>query len=236
MPGLPLRRCLVAITTAVLLLLGLVACAGGDDRETSPSELRPRLEHARQVLDDANSLSFTLSTSDLPTDVTGLVQAEGTGTHDPAFKGTVKVSTGGTTMDADVIAVKGTVYAKLGFSPKYVPIDPTSVGAPDPATLMSTDDGVSALLTATEQLTAGDQSRSGSKVLSSIDGVVPGDAVQQVIPSADADAEFSARWRLSDDDVLHDARLTGPFYPGGDSVTYTIELTASDATVDIKAP
>ncbi|MGH3423505.1 MAG: LppX_LprAFG lipoprotein [Nocardioidaceae bacterium] len=231
--SLPLRL----LAAALALPLVLAGCSGGDDApEAKPDTLKPRLETARKTLDGATSLSFRLSTSKLPSGVTGLLEAQGKGNHQPAFDGKVKISTGGTTLDADVVAVGGTVYAKLGFSPSFVPIDPKSVGAPDPASLMATEDGVSSLLTSTERLQQGDRSRDGADVLTSIEGVLPGDVVQRLIPSADSTARFDATYRLTDDDVLRDATIEGPFYPGGDNVSYTIEVTASDENVDITAP
>lgn len=232
----PVRRGPAVALALVVASFALVSCSGDDGTRKDPEQLAARLETARSQLDDAASLSFSLRTPELPSGVTGLVKADGKGTHAPAFDGKVTVSRGGSTVTADVIAVDGKVYAKLGFSPRFVPLDPASVGAPDPAALMSADDGVSSLLTAAEDLEQGERSRDGSDVLTTVRGVLPGKVVQRLIPSADGSAEFDATFRLDDDDALRDATIEGPFYPDGDAVRYTVEVTASDENVDITAP
>lgn len=232
------RRAALLGVVLVAVLLALAGCSGGKDASNvKAADLRPRLAKARATLDDATSLDFRLRTSQqLPTGVKGLTYATGVGTHDPAFKGKVKVSVGGSTISADVIAVDAKVYAKAGFSPLFVPLDPASLGAPDPASLMKTDGGVSSLLTDTQDLQAGKQTRDGKDVLTSITGTLPGTAVRGLIPSAHKDATFQARYRLTDKDVLRDATIKGPFYTGDKDVTYTIAITASDKNVSISAP
>ena len=58
--------------------------------------------------------------------MTGLLSAKGKGNHSPAFDGKVKVVTGGSSLDADVIAVEGKVYAKTSFAPVFLTIDPAT--------------------------------------------------------------------------------------------------------------
>lgn len=227
----------VSGAVAVAVSLSLPACSSGDgsSAQTGP-QLKARLTTARATLDGAPSLGFDLTTPRLPSGVKGLLEASGTGNHDPAFRGKVKVSVGGSAVSADVVAVDGKVLAKTGFSPSFIPLDPASLGAPDPASLMRSDQGVSSLLTSTTSLEAGKKSRDGSEVLTSITGALPGTAVQNLIPTASAGGSFDARYRLTDADVLRDATITGPFYAGGKSVTYTIKITASDQSVVITAP
>lgn len=217
------------------LLAGCSGGGGGPTSEISAAELATRLQEARTTLDDAESLMFSIKTSRLPSGVTGLLEASGVGNHTPAFKGDVTVSSGGS-IDASVVAVGGQVYAKTGFAPVYVPVDPASLGSPDPAELMRADGGITTVLTESDGLRQGDQSRDGSDVLTTVTGSVPGTVVHQLIPTADVKATFDASYRLDDADVLRDATLTGPFYPGGDPVTYTISVTASDQSVDITKP
>ena len=161
---------------------------------------------------------------------------DGVGTHAPAFKGTIKVAASGITADAAVVAVDGTVHAKLPFTSKFVKIDPADYGAPDPAALMSPDAGLSSLLTAAEDVTEGAQVREGKVVLSSFSGTVPGQAVAEVIPSASATATFDATFTVTDDDELAKAVLTGPFYPESDDVTYTITFDDYGTKPTITAP
>jgi lipoprotein LprG len=226
-------RAACAAVLAGFALLG--ACSDDDTSDASPDELRDRLASAKTQLDEAASIEFSLTADELPDGVTGLMDAEGIGTHDPAFEGTVTVSAMGG-VNADVIAVGDDVYAKVSFTPDYTPVDPSDLGAPNPALLFDPDVGVTTFLTSTGDLEAGEQSRDGSLVLTTVTGSLSGDVVQRLIPTAESTAEFDVEYRLTDDDALHDAVMTGPFYGDAGDVTYTMSLTASDESVEITAP
>ncbi len=219
---------------AVLLMAG---CQGGpDDENVDASELQKRLSAARTTLDDAETVNISLATKSLPDGVTGLLSATGQGNHTPAFKGVVKVVTGGSTLSADVVSAEGTLKAKTSFSPVYLKIDPATLKAPDPAALIDAESGITQILDETKNLKGGTKSRDGSEVLTTVTGTLPGSVVRTIIPSADSSATFDARYRLTDDDELRDATLKGPFYPEGGDVTYTVKLTTSDQPVPIKVP
>lgn len=224
---------LLSCLAAAILLTG---CQGGSGGGADASELAKRLSAARTAIDSAETVDISLATSSLPDGVTGLLSAKGKGNHTPAFKGTVKVVTGGSTLSADVIAAGGEVKAKTSFSPLYLSIDPDTLKAPDPATLLDRDDGITQILEKTTKLREGGKSRDGSDVLTTIKGRLDGSIVKAIIPSAAADQTFSVTYRLTDDDQLRDATLKGPFYPGGDDVSYTVKLGTSDTPVEIKVP
>ena len=217
----------------MVLLVALAGCSGEKEPGVSPEKT---LAAAKTNLDATPGLRIGLATGKLPAGVNGLLAADGVATHDPAFTGTIKVATSGITADAAVVAVDGVVYAKLPFTSKFVRIDPGDYGAPDPAALMSTDAGLSSLLTAAEDVTAGDRVRDGKVVLSSFSATVPGQAVAAVIPSASASASFKASFTVTDQDQLAKAVLTGPFYPEADHVTYTIRFDDYGTRRNITAP
>ncbi len=214
----------------------LAGCGGSDGDDTDTTELQKRLSAARATIDQAETVDVALSTKSLPDGVTGLLSATGQGNHSPAFKGKVKVVTGGSTLSADVVSAEGTLKAKTSFSPLFLEIDPESLQAPDPAELLDPENGVTRILDQTDGLKEGDQSRDGSDVLTSITGTLPGSLVKTIIPSADDAASFDVTYRLTDDDELRDATISGPFYPNGGDVTYKVELTTSDEPVTIKLP
>jgi lipoprotein LprG len=224
------------IAAAALLLplaAGVAGCSSSDQATATPQQT---LSAAKKKLDATSGLHLVLSTDRLPAGVSGLLRAEGDATHDPAFKGAIKVSASGVTADAKVIAAEGTVYAVLPFTTHYVQIRPADYGAPDPAALMDTRTGLSSLLTASDNVKAGKQQRDGSAVLSTFSGTVPGSTVADVIPSADAKATFDATFTVDDQDRLHEAVLTGPFYPKGGDVTYTIDFSDYGSSPTITAP
>ena len=228
----PRRRARAALAALVAPLL-LASCSGSGAPDESPED---RLAAAKKQLDDTSGVQIELMTDKLPTGVNGLLSADGVGTHAPAFEGSIKVAASGITADADVVAVDGVVYAKLPFTTKFVDIEPSDYGAPDPADLMSPEGGLSSLLTAAEDVQAGDEVRDGDVVLSSYTATVPGDAVAAVIPSASADADFDATFTVDESDQLDEVVLTGPFYPDAGAITYTVSFDEYGTDKDIQAP
>jgi len=220
------------VAAAAVLIVAVTACDGGSTSNEAPPE--DRLAAAKERFDSAEYIGFTLATEQLPDGLEGLLSATGTGTHAPAFTGEVKVQTAATDLSAPLVAVDDRVYAEFPFV-GWSTIDPADYGAPDPANLMDTDAGISSLFTATEDPEAGDESRDGDEVLTTIDGTLPGDAVQQVFPSAATD-DFTVSYRLTSDDDVASADISGPFYNGSDDVTYTIQLDLEADQVDIQAP
>ena len=227
------RHLIPVLIAAALVLAG---CSGSSDSKTDPSKLAARLATAKKTLDESETINISLSTGKLPSGVTGLLSAKGVGNHTPSFKGKVVLITGGTSLGADVIALGGKVYAKTSFSPIYLTIDPASLKAPDPASLLDANSGITQILVKTQKLSDGGKSRDGSDVLTTIKGSLPGSVVRTIIPSADAAKNFAITYRLDAKDVLRDVTLVGKFYPDGGNVTYTVKLTTSDAPVSISKP
>jgi lipoprotein LprG len=226
-----IRRALSAWALAVLVTL--TACTSGTGDGRSPDEV---LAAAKKQLDETSGVRVSLSTDKLPPSVNGILSAEGVGTHDPAFEGDLKVAAGGVTADVPVVAAEGKVFAQLPFSTGFVEIDPATYAAPDPARLMDTEGGLSALLTAAEDVERDERVRKGEDVLDTYTALVPGEVVAGIIPSASAEDDFDARFAVDDEDRVREAVVTGPFYPEADDVTYTITFDEYDTTVDITVP
>lgn len=225
-------------TLGVLASAALLAATGctadSPEEQRSPDDV---LAAAKQTLDDTSGVRLTLAADELPSGVSGVTRAEGVGTHDPAFDGTLTVVLGGASFDVPVIALDGIVHAQVPLVPGWQEVDPDEYGAPDPAQLMSTDAGFSAILTAGEGLEQGESVRGGddnSEVLTEYTATVPGDVVGNVIPSAEGD--FDATFTVTDGDELREAVLTGVFYPGTESMTYTIGLSDYGSEPAITAP
>ena len=231
-PGRPVGPAAVLVT-ALLVAPALAGCSGPDKPKTTPAQT---LAAAKKHLDATSGVRIGLSTPKLPASVSGLLRATGIGTHDPAFDGAIKVAADGVTADADVVAVNGAVHAKLPFTTKFVVIDPVDYGAPDPARLMSTQGGLSSLLTSARGVKEGKQVRDGKQVLRSFAGTVPGKAVASVLPSASPSAGFAATFTVDDADELTKAVLRGPFYPKAGDVTYTVTFADYGTKKTITAP
>jgi lipoprotein LprG len=231
----PARAGLVGLLGLAASALG--ACSGDDEpagEGTSPEEV---MELAKTTVDETSGLRIGLTTDDLPEDVTGIVAAEGVGTHQPAFEGTITVRLLGNSVEVPVVAVEGDVHAILPLTSDYQPVDPGDYGAPDPAQLMDPDSGLSTLLAETSDVEEGESVRGGEdnkEVLTEYSGTVPGSAVESVIPSAEGD--FDVTYSITADGELREAVLTGVFYADSDEMTYTLTFDDYGTEQEITAP
>ena len=230
------RRAALALVT--LPLLALVACSGDDPpaatEEATPAEV---MALAKKTLDETSGVRLDLRTDEVPAGVSGVSAATGVGTHAPAFDGTLTVVLAGQAFDVPVIAVDGTVFAQVPLTPGWQDVDPADYAAPDPLQLMSTDAGLSSLLTRTTDLEEGESVRGGEnndEILTEYTGTLPSSVVTNVIPSASGD--FDATYTVTDGGELRTVALTGVFYPDTDPITYTIGFDDYGIEPDITAP
>lgn len=232
-----MQRRFIALIVAVLSVGFLTAC-GPDTSDTKAArdQLLHRLTEARAKIDDAETINLTLSAKTLPDGLSGLLSAVGKGNHSPAFRGTVKVVTGGAAVSAEVFAADGEVWAKPSFSPIPLKIDPATLKAPDPASLFDKETGLSQILVETGGLKETGKSRDGKEVLTTISGTISGAVVRAILPSADTAASFNATYRLTKDNELRDASITGPFYPKVADVTYDINVSTSTKPFTVTLP
>jgi lipoprotein LprG len=230
------RRAALALVT--LPLLALVACSGDDPpaatEEATPAEV---MALAKKTLDETSGVRLDLRTDEVPAGVSGVSAATGVGTHAPAFDGTLTVVLAGQAFDVPVIAVDGTVFAQVPLTPGWQDVDPADYAAPDPLQLMSTDAGLSSLLTQTTDLEEGESVRGGEnndEILTEYTGTLPSSVVTNVIPSASGD--FDATYTVTDGGELRTVALNGVFYPDTDPITYTIGFDDYGIEPDITAP
>jgi lipoprotein LprG len=232
-------RLLAAPLVLGLALGGVTACNDDSKGDDDAAGATAALAAAKKTLDDTSGVTISMSTDDLPKGVTGITAADGTGIHPSAFEGTFKLSVSGLPADADVIAVDGKTYAKNSLLlPDWTEIDPSDYGAPDPAKLMDPDGGFSGLLSAAEDVKAGDSVRGGQdnkEILTEYTGTISSDAVAALVPTAEG--EFSFTYTISDDDELREAVLKGAFYGADEGdVTYTLTLDDYGTEKEITAP
>lgn len=220
---------------ALIGTLVLTGCSGDQEPVSegrSPGEV---MELAKQALDQTPGVQISLSTEDIPSDVSGVTNADGVGTHQPAFEGTIAVSANGLPIEVDVIAVDGKVFIQF---PTWQEIDPADYGAPDPASLIATEGGLSDLLVNTDGLEEGEKVRQGEDndvIVTEYSGTVPADLVAAVIPSASGD-DFEVVYSVDDEGRLIATELTGEFYPDAGTMTYTVEFADYGTSKEITAP
>ena len=230
------RHRVVSALLAGVTALAVSACSGSDGggSQESPEEV---LAAAQATLDATSGVQLDLTTTDLPSEVNGLVDATGIGTHAPAFEGTISVTLSGQAFDVPVVATGGKVYVQLPLTPGWQDIDPAEYGAPDPAQLFAADGGFSSLLAETTDLEEGESVRGGvdnKEVLTEYTGTVAGDVMTNFIPTASGD--FDATYTITDDNELREAELTGTFYEDAPSMTYTVTFEDYGTEKDITAP
>ena len=219
---------------ALLTALALAACGGSDKAQvTSPVE---QLAAAKAKVDAATSMHLTLRSSGIPASVNGVLSGDGTGTHAPAFKGTLGARISGFEAKVDVVAIDKLLYVKLPFTTQFVQADPKTYNAPDPAHLFATQGGITSLLTDTKNPVEGPSTRVGPDVLKTITGTLPGTSVAKLLNIGDATRTFNVTYGITDPGgELRTLTMTGPFYKGATS-TYTLTLDTYGAPVEISKP
>jgi len=227
------RTTAAALLTVLAAALALAGCSGGSSDE-SAGDL---LSRARSVLDDASSAHFVLTSDGAPTTGNALLGGEGDIARPASFEGTLQVRALGSSIDAQVVSVDGTVYAQLPFTSGFSVVDPATIGVGDPGALLDPENGISQLLTATQSPELGDESRVDGTVVREVTGTLPGQLVADLLTSQDPAQDVTARFSVATDSgELRQVQLTGPFFSADDQGSYTIVLSAYGADVSITAP
>jgi lipoprotein LprG len=235
--GAQLTRFLTVTMLSLMSALAFSGCQNQDADQGPPGTPAQTMAQARKILDETSGVRIDLSTEDLPDDIEGVMRATGVGTHAPAFDGSITVASDGATFEVPVVSVNDTVYAQIPLTTGWSDIDPADYGAPDPGTLISTEAGISSLLTTTKELTKGESVRGGednTEVLTTYSGTVDGEQMSNIIPSASG--SFKVTYTVTEDSQLRELTMTGVFYPDSASMTYSIALTDYGIEKDIVAP
>jgi len=231
----------VALTSA--LLLGTAGCFGQEDDNgegvsegRTPTEV---MELAKETLDEAEGLRLDLYAVDLPKGAdNALVEASGIVVRPASFDGSGRARASGFEVDADLRAIGDDFWVRSPvLGDRWMQVDPSQYGIPNPNDLLAPDGGLSELLLATEDLAEGESVRGGGnndEVLTEFTGTLPADAVQDVVSIASGDA-FDIEYLVADDGELREIRITGEFY-GHHELTYVVNLDDYGATREIKAP
>lgn len=232
------------LALGAVLVLALAGCS--DDKKDSDGgngqtgdDPVALLTAAKKTIDEAASVHIVLTGRDLPETAQSLSAGDGVATHAPAFKGKLTVRTGGSPIDAEVVAVGSKVYAKLPYTTKFIELSPAQLaglGAPDPAILLDPAKGLTAVLPTLKDPKIKGETRDGAKVLTEITGAVQGKSLQGIFPKAPADQDFPSTFKIDKDSKqLVSATITGPFYDGATS-SYDVTLDRYGEQVEITKP
>ncbi|WP_372734801.1 LppX_LprAFG lipoprotein [Nocardioides sp.] len=234
------QRLLTLVVLIAISAAGLAGCSADGSPGLDPDAATPEevLANAKTIFDETSGVQVSLSTTAVPSGVTGIKAATGVGVHPAAFEGTFDLSVNGLPASAEVIAVDGVTYAKNSLLlPDWTEIDPADYGAPDPAQLMSPDTGFSGLIGAIVDLQRGGSIRGGDsneEILTQYTGTVPASAVESLIPTARGG--FDVALTISDVGELRSADLTGVFYKGAGRITYILTIDDYGTEQEIIAP
>lgn len=230
-------RTALAAASGLLLALVLTACGGSSGGgHAISSDPATALAAAKKNFDAASSVHLTMATGSKPTKGDAVLGADGTLTHQPAFKGSVKATLAGIQADVPIIAVDGKVYAQLPFSKGYSVIDPAEYNAPDPATFADSTSGISGLLTKLAGATKSGQKRDGKQIVTTFTGTLPGSLVAPIIPSAKASGTYRTEVGIDGDGRIATLRVTGGFFPADGDVTYDLSFDDYGKDVTITKP
>jgi lipoprotein LprG len=225
----------------------LTACSGaGKAAEAKKLTAAEQLAAAKAKADAATSMHLTLRSSGIPESANGVLGADGSGTHAPAFKGSLDARIAGFQVKVEVVAIDKLLYLKLPFTTEFAPADPKEYNAPDPALLFAKDGGITSLMTATTDPVEGKTTRSGADVLKTITGKLPGASVVKLLNFGDPAKTFDVTYGITDPGgELRSVTLVGPFFDGATSTpatsttvtsTYTLTLDKYGAPVEISKP
>ncbi|WZH53897.1 MAG: LppX_LprAFG lipoprotein [Nocardioides alkalitolerans] len=209
---------------------------GLDRPDAAPEDV---LKEVKENFDAAEGVRIAVTSEDLADADAALVSLDGTAVRPDGFSGEMIVRVLGRDASGDILSVDGQSYAQ-GFVifPSWAEVDPEDFNAPDPGALIDPDDGVSGLLTATQDLEQGDTERVGPNnegTATTYTGTLDASVVRRIIPGAD-DGDFDVTYQVDDEENLLSARLTGVFYPGSDAMTYVISFSDYGETIEITAP
>ncbi|MGL5911925.1 MAG: LppX_LprAFG lipoprotein [Phycicoccus sp.] len=233
---MPRRRVLLAAVPAVLATL-VAGCSGGgadDAPERSPAQ---RLAAAKTAFDGAGSVRVDLTSAGVPKVQSGVTAATGSGVisaTEPKFAGSITGTIDGVAGQVEIVAIGETAWIKF-FTPDFVETDLDTLSAPNPATFVHPEQGVSSLLPQTVDPAVGDRVRAGREVLDQVTGTLPGARVVELLGLGEPSGTYRVTYALTGDDELRSAALAGPFFPGVQA-TYTLTLTDYGAPTTIARP
>lgn len=232
-----MRRSRAALTSAILALgLLTTGCGGSDDKGSSADpcttlgDATAALSKAKQSFDDAPSIDLTLETKSQPKSGNAILGANGTLTHQPAFKGSATIFLFGGGKEIDVTAVDGKVIASL-----LGEIDPAEFGAPNPADFADPKSGISGLLLKITGISGCEAKFAGKEKVAEYTGTLAGDLVAPIIPSASKSGAYRTTVGLRADGSMATLQVSGAFFDADGDVTYDLTFTQGES-VTISAP
>jgi lipoprotein LprG len=215
----------------------VLLAAGCGNSRTYEGDAKTILREAKQAVDSASALHFSLESSDVHGGSGPMITGgQGDAKRPDGFAGSLRVSVGGLPLSVNIVSINGSFYASALGAP-YSKADPSKYGFADPSKLIDPNVGLTNLLISAKSATLGDRDRLGNDELYEIDVSLPGDQVKSLLTSADPSQDVKGRVGVNVDN--HQVRrvvLTGPFFDAKQLSTFTLVLDNYGENVTITPP
>lgn len=223
------------IAGRALAVAGLsAALLGCGNPPPDPAQL---LRDAKQSIDGAPSLHFTLSSQNVTGAGPLITGGQGVAKRPDGFDGSLNVVASGFTVSVDVVSTGGSFYARTPLDTAFNKTDPTKYGFGDPGKLLDPTNGLSSLLPVCSSPANRDPDRLNGEQLDELSCSMPGDRVAALLTSADPSKPVQATIGL--DASSHQLRrvvLVGPFFDKTHPSTFTVVLDSYGTNVSITPP
>ena len=224
-------RAHVVAVAAVVAAFTLAGCGGPS---SDPATL---LRQAKQVVDSAPSAHFELTSSPVKGSGPFITGGSGNMKRPNSFTGSLSVDFSGLSLSIQVVAIGGVFYAQLPTSTSFQKTDPTAYGFGDPSMFLDPNHGLSNLLTICTQPSLGSDDRNNGEELHEVNCSLPGSAVASLLTDAAPSQPVSATFGIAaTSNQLRKVVLTGPFYMGAGTTTFTLIIDGYGKSVTITPP
>lgn len=210
------------------------ALLGCGNPPPDPTQL---LRDAKQSIDGAPSLHFTLSSQNVTGTGPLITGGQGVAKRPDGFAGSLSVVASGFTVSVDVVSTGGVFYARTPLDTSFTKTDPATYGFGDPGKLLDPGTGLSTLLPVCASPANRDADRLNGEQLDEVSCSMPGDRVAALLTSADPSQRVQAT--VGVDASTHQLRrvvLVGPFFDKTHPSTFTVVLDNYGANVSITPP
>jgi lipoprotein LprG len=219
----------VLTTGAVLAVLS--SCG------TPPPDPAQLLRDAKQSVDSAPSLHFTLTSANVAGTGTLLSGGTGVAKRPDGFTGNLTVVVSGFTVSVDVVSIGGVFYARTPLGLGFDKTDPAKYGFGDPGKFLDPNNGLSSLLSVCASPSNRDGDRLNGEQLDEVACALPGARVAALLTSADPSQPVQAT--VGVDSTTHQLRrvvMVGPFFDKAHPSTFTVVLDNYGQNVTITPP
>jgi lipoprotein LprG len=218
----------------VILVAG---CSSSQKSTAGPADSTALLTAARTSLAATPTVHFTLTSTNVPTDGTRLVDGQGVIVRPKQFQGKLSIMINANRVSVELISAGGQVYAKLPFSNSFQVTNPSDFGLSDPAKLIDPNTGIARMFGELTAVTDKGRLRIGNDVVTQLNGTLPGTLVDALLTDADPAQPVKAELYITQD--THQLRrvvMTGPIYTKGVDSTFNLLLDQYGAPATVTAP